>query len=674
MNFYRKLVLVFLFFYLSLFFIFYAYEGQPDHIVDSAKLLHPYSLIQTHYYQIVNESSSPNHCNVRNYPFSEEEYQRIFTFREYGPCPTYDDIHSTHKNRVYSVRCKNPKDALYSSDLKRNSAYGGGQKLNVFWRKIKDSHSTSEFSFIKCSKKSVHAMVFNRYKAENAEKANKIRVKLNSDTKNMNVLLLVFDSVSKYTYERYLTKTLRFLNDLETNPKFMDTYSYHEFEKSATPHHYTIYNMAQILFGVKVEDLMSEVKLDRSGNPIIPRSQKDNQKMAIWSHYQKLGYTTMFLHDSVWDYIPMITGRVIETDHSFVDFWKYAWGVYDWHDFSDKQRCAGSRNSHDLSFDYTYQYFYNYRENHKFAYVHLDAAHESSGNIQTVDDDLVVFLEDLLLLFQSRNENFALFLISDHGNKHMGKIRWDIRGFFEAHVPMTHLILSKEVEHKWKAREKLKINRKRLLSRMDLNLSLKHIAYFPYDIPVNTNEIGNYEFEGITSIFENEVNENRTCADVGVKKEHCLCSWFQDVDFQDEREVLVKGHFEELMREFFENNADIVLECDPMENFSLVIMKSFQLKEEETSMNTLYFFEYELPGIKLTAMGNFCLKRENWKFNKAIDQKMYPFSTFFIPEGEAFLQISDIKIHQECIKNICKCKEEIKSSKSGHNKKSMIST
>ena len=370
----------------------------------------------------------------------------------------------------------------------------------------------------------------------------------------------------------------------------------------------------------------------------------------------------------------MITGRIIETDHSFVDFWKYAWGVYDWHDFSDKQRCAGSRNSHDLSFDYTYQYYNNYKENNKFAYVHLDAAHESSGNIQTVDDDLVKFLQDLLLLFQSRNENFALFLISDHGNKHMGRIRWDIRGFFEAHVPMTHLIVSKEVEHTWDAREKLKTNRKRLLSRMDINLSLKHIAYFPYGKPANTNEISTYEFEGITSIFDDEIRENRTCADVGVAREHCLCSWFQDVDLELEREDVVKDRFEELIREYFESNAEMVLDCDPMDGFNLVIMKSFQLKEQETSMNTLYFFEYQLLGMKITAMGNFCLKRENWKFNKALDKKMYPYSTFFIPEGEAFLQISDIKVNQECTKNICKCKEEIKSPKSGHNKKSMIST
>jgi hypothetical protein len=402
------------------------------------------------------------------------------------------------------------------------------------------------------------------------------------------------------------------------------------------------------------------MKLDRNGNPIIPRVQKDNQKFAIWTHYQKLGYTTMFLHDSVWDYIPMLTGRVIDTDHCFVDFWKYVWGVYNWHDFSDSQRCAGSKNSHDLSFDYTYQYFFNYKENNKFAYVHLDAAHESTGNIVTVDDDLARFLKDFLTLIRERDENLALFMISDHGNKHMGRIRWDIRSFYEVHVPMTHLILSKRIENDWNARESLTANKKRLLSRMDLNLSLKQIAYFPYNITIDLQQLKDYEYDNIISLFSEKASLDRTCSSIGVAKEHCLCSWFQDVNQNDEREIFIRDSFIGLLRNYFEDNANQVLECDPMQDFVLTIFKSFQMKEEETAMDTLYFFEFELGSIKITAIGNFNFKTEKWKFKKVADKKMLPYLDFEYQGRAAFLQVNEVKVVQKCFENMCFCKSDPK--------------
>src|SRR5574343_1656060 len=108
MSFYQKLVFIFVLFYVSLFLIFYSNEDQPDQTTESVLPLRSLSLIQTHYYQIVNESSNANECIVRNYPFTEEEYERIFAFKEYGRCPKYDDIHSSLKNRVYNVKCKNP--------------------------------------------------------------------------------------------------------------------------------------------------------------------------------------------------------------------------------------------------------------------------------------------------------------------------------------------------------------------------------------------------------------------------------------------------------------------------------------------------------------------------------------------------------------------------------------
>jgi hypothetical protein len=504
--------------------------------------------------------------------------------------------------------------------------------------------------------------VFNRFNKEYANNANLIRSTLNPRDKKMSVLLLVFDSISKFNYQRYFNKTINFLNDLN---KKSGNFSYYEFEKSATPHHFTIDNMAQILFGKKIEELTGNLKTDIKGKKIIPRTQKDNQKYSIWTFYKNLGYVTMFLHDSVWDYISLMTGRIIDTDHSFVEFWKYTWGVYNWQDFSNEQRCAGSKNSHDLSFDYTYQYFDNYGENNKFAYVHLNAAHDNSGNVQTIDEDLARFLDDFLKMIEKKGESLALFMISDHGYKYMNMIRWDFRGFYEIHMPMTHLLITKDIESELNPSKNLEKNKEKLLSRLDLNLSLKQLAYFPYHISPSLKDLKNYEFPTY-SLFSEEIPNNRTCSEIGVSKEHCLCSWYSSVNITESREIIIKSVFIDLLSEYFESNSKTFIECSPLSNFSLTSFKSFQLQDLESGLTTLYYFEFDFEDIKIKAIGNFCLKnKEKMEIIVKEDKTVaLPYTYFKVPEGLAFLQVSEVEVPEECFSNICKCKEDfIKISK-----------
>ena len=660
MNLFGRLTVLLIVFYSGLFITWFLIESNFDASLEKPNRLTTFSLVQSHFDKISTEPSNTTEsgeCTVRYYPFNEKELQEIFPYTKYGRCPKSNDAIFSYSNRVLQVTCKNPKFALYSSDSKKNQVFGGGVKGTVYWRKLKESNSNAEFTFVKCSKNSIHALVFNRYKEEIEIKANKIRSNLNPKGKKMNVLILIFDSVSIYSYQRNFNRTIQFLNNLNTQSNY---FSYFELEKSATPHHFTINNIAQILFGHKVEDLMVNIRYDQRGNPIIPRTQKDNQKFSIWAHYRNLGYTTMFLHDSVWDYIPMLTGRHIETDHSLLDFWKYNWGVYNWHDFSPGQRCAGSKNSHDLSFDYTYQYFDNYKENNKFAYVHLNAAHENTGNILTVDEDLVSFLNDFMNLIERRGESLALFMLSDHGYKQMRMIRWDYRGYFEVHSPMTHLIFSKDIEKEWNITKNLNENRKKLISRLDINLSLKQLAYFPYNLSVDLNTLNNYKDAKVYSLLFENIPINRTCAEIGVNKEHCLCSWYTPVNQSNEREAIIANVFIDLLDKYFENNAKIILNCYPLENFTLNEMKSFQLQDLESDMSTLYFIHLSYFGIEIKAIGNFCIKlKENMniiiKETKGLD---LPFIYFEVPEGLAFLQVSEVEVDEICMRDICACKEK----------------
>jgi hypothetical protein len=186
--------------------------------------------------------------------------------------------------------------------------------------------------------------------------------------------------------------------------------------------------MAPILYGE------SKSKIQEILGTRIPsfhsKIHEEYQKKAIWSHFSSLGYVTMFLHDTVWDFLSYLTGARIFCDHVFTNYWKVVWTVYGFHDFQDGQRCIGNQNSHNISFGYIYRFFEVYPENNKFSYVHLNPAHEKKGNIQTVDEDLKDFLGKFVKLFNSRNESFVIFLIGDHGQRRV-EMQFDIRNSYE---------------------------------------------------------------------------------------------------------------------------------------------------------------------------------------------------------------------------------------------------
>ena len=130
-----------------------------------------------------------------------------------------------------------------------------------------------------------------------------------------------------------------------------------------------------------------------------------------------MGYVTLFLHDTVWNSMNYLTGYEILADIVFANYWKAVWSVYGFHDYTSGQRCIGSVNSHNVSLDYTYKFFKNFPQNHKFAYVHLNTAHESKGNIKTLDKDLLSFIKSLTQYFHNTQQDFVIFLIGDHGQR-----------------------------------------------------------------------------------------------------------------------------------------------------------------------------------------------------------------------------------------------------------------
>ena len=375
--------------------------------------------------------------------------------------------------------------------------------------------------------------VFNRFDYEIQERS-KLRekeilksIKGKNDTlTRFNVLLLTFDSVSRGSAYRNLKKVTNYLNEK------VDYASIFEFTNPAIPEIHTLDNMAQILYGKSKKKMQSVLGTDRL--LIYSKNHIEYQKNAIWSHYKNMGYVTLFLHDTVWNSMNYLTGYEILADIVFANYWKAVWSVYGFHDYTSGQRCIGSVNSHNVSLDYTYKFFKNFPQNHKFAYVHLNTAHESKGNIKTLDKDLLSFIKSLTQYFHNTQQDFVIFLIGDHGQRN-NKIQFDIRNSIESKQPMTFIITSKAFTD-GNTNSILSYNSKQMFSRFDINLSLKEISYYPYG-GINEKNYrtfkGSFEVEDVVSLFKENIRYDRKCQDIGVSEEMCPCAFFNNWEIDE---------------------------------------------------------------------------------------------------------------------------------------------
>ena len=591
--------------------------------------------------------------------YTREEIIDIFQFQNYTACTLERNDKISYSDGVFDIKCSKNEKPEYGKDKRKFEYYGGSIKNFPKWTTKTPSIASKQFLFIRCSKSAPFAFVFNHFKQSAANAAKKIQKKFGDNEQQMSVLLLVFDSISKYSFERNLPLTHKFLEDLNTNKKFGKYFSVNEFDKSAIPQPSTRPNMAQILYGKKWEEISEVVGkntkfLDKNKDKYI-----NYQKNAIWSHFSSLGYVTMFSHATVNDYISSFTGRYIQADHVFTNFWRYLWGVTNLHPYKSAQKCIGGRNSHDFSFDYTYQFFNNYPKNNKFAYVHSDAAHENSGNVKTIDEDLLKFLKKYLSLIKARNENLAIFLMSDHGNKKIkNSSQWDTRSYFESHTPFTYLITTKNLIKSLKMYENLKHNEQQLLSRYDINLSLKHLAYFPYDKPSHDwypKAKDYYTYNNTISLFEEKIDTERTCADMGVNKEHCICSWYEPVQINEVEDV-IKQEMIELLRQYLNDIEGNLEKCLVLNQTDNINVSNFILMKNDNMLIKLYKLEIETKKkLEIVVEFNFCLKENLIAQEDSFQDYEKPFSILKLNDEEYFLQLSKVNLPENCSFDFCDC-------------------
>lgn len=603
-----------------------------------------------------NTPSAPNTtkvtCKAPDLYYTSKDLRRIFTPRLYSSCKTpTKDIIDFNGEEVYA-KCEFGHPQFFA-DPGRAQRLGGEVKDPVTWSPTLELNNKSEYVFVRCGQRSVYTTVFNKFNLTISQRANEKRRELKADKKNFNVFLLVFDSLSRFVSYNFLPEFTSYLKEVGKEGN-----SVYEFKKIALPEEYTLPNMAEILYGETWDNLkfyLGGRKLPIEGE--FPEHYKKQQEQSIWTHYSRLGFTTLFMYDTVWDFLSRFTGRDIIADHVFENYWRHAYDVYEWTDFSSKQRCMGHQNAHNISFKYVYEYFKNYKDNNKFAYVHLSPTHESSGNVRTLDSDLKIFVQSFLQLMKKRNENFVFYIISDHGWKFPDLIL-DVRYKAEILSPMTYLIMNKEVEDKMKAKEMLEYNKERLNSRYDLNLALKYLAYYPFNVDkeeLNRVLKEKYDKPDVYNVFTEKIRNNRTCNDLGVKNYRCICDGFYEVDLESWDTESIEGKFSELIFNFFETRTKKD-SCAKLASIKLLKVKKLEVQPERKGLITYYENLYKLNNkVEMKALFLYCVKENVKKPHGFIQSDLMPSITYDGPREKTLIQLQEVTLRVACGDKSCLC-------------------
>lgn len=589
-------------------------------------------------------------CKPKSFYFTDEEIQYFWNYKNYEKCKVDVLYEAKITETSMSIKCDNGASPDYFTDIKPERL--GGPKIPAKWQKDLKDYTSAQYVMAKCSATSIYSFVFNRYKKQIEDSARGRSLKYSNNTRPLTVILLVFDSVSRGNAYRSWPMVKNFLLKQINKKPFSEKFSFYDFANAAVPDIHTMDNMPQMLYGLTLTQAEGILKSSSS----FSSKFLDLQKKAIWKIFSELGYVTMVAHDDVFDYLPKFTGREILVDHVFTNFWKACLSVYGFQNHNAKQRCAGDQDSHFYSLNYTSQFIRNYSKNNKFAYIHSNAGHETSGNIKTVDKDLYEFLVSTLEFYDNDNNgDFVLMLASDHGI-YFPRLQFDIRGFYDARIPMTFLIMNKEIEKNLAAKEILEYNQYQLLSRFDINLALKDIAYYPHEglITENYEKLKkDYPASDVVSFFREKIKNDRKCDEIKVPMYSCTCKDFEEFSTSDSNGKLIIEKLVSLGKKYIEINKTKI-KCMNKETWKVKKALKFETMSSKDGWDTFYDVTFEVKNeIIIKTKANSCTEEKKNKEGSKFPSAKYPETTFYLEKTNLYMQISHLEIERNDKEEIC---------------------
>ena len=487
-------------------------------------------------------------CSPALFGVSEAEESRyFFSSYTYPNCSEASPGLLTVESDQIVFSCPSNGIFVYG-DILSEEIYGRyDKKIKWSTKKAFKYHLDTEWIFGKCSDLRLGYLrnIFNQKAAQRSIALTKVLSERKSPPRPLSVLLIILDSVSRQSFFRNLKETVSFLNSQVLDPAsdLGKSFLMYDFLINNAQGEKTPQNMGPILYGKDIQyledSLINYSIFDESDWWAFEELQNSS---AIWKHYENQGFVTMFSYDSYTDYLSRITGRRIFTDHVVSNFWRAANEITGYVDFGDEGQCIGNRLAHKFSFDYLGQYIRNYQGINRFAYMHIDVAHESTGlRAKIADSDVAEFIKDTLEFYkQHPEEDVVLFIAADHGrmSSMMSK-----EALLEKMLPFHLVFANRELIERMGAHENLVHNSERLVTRFDWHVTLKELAFAPYK-QLSTEQLeklgdGTGDHRGI-SLFSQQVPDERNCLSVRIPGEYCSCYYNENIVKNPENDEIIQ--------------------------------------------------------------------------------------------------------------------------------------
>ena len=593
------------------------------------------------------ETKEKYYCLQRKPNFTQTEYNFYWKYKNYSPCKTTTkDLITVKENDVDAV-CADGNPAKYFYDPGEPENLFSVKRIRVEWKSSKQDIGKSQFVLIKCGANSVYTRVFFSFNEEVARNSMKIKNSIDPKAKPFTVAVLVFDSLSEMSAEKNLPKSWNFLNDLKT----FNTYKF-PFAK-ANPFT-TRENVIPITYGMHLADQEQTIQGANLKNVNSYQKYIDSQQRAIWREYSKSGYITFFGYDSAFDFLARSLGAKVLTDHKFINFYKLTQSVYRFTDMTENQRCAGDQGGHKPMLDATLKYYKTYQGYLRFGYTHISSAHENTGNIRTVDNDLLSFLQSFVEYYKSISEDFVLFVMGDHGRMN-NLLRFDARGYWDTLNPLLHVVTSKAVDGK-----ALTGNLDKLIGRFDLHLSLRDLVYWPYGGVDQLKYLewkNEYKARDVVSLFREEIKYSRTCEDMGSDARKCFCDTYKQVDFGDKMyEDIVNGIIAQVNKYIYEMSEDTA-ECEKPEVKAIVSATHYEIRDMSDALESVYIISYKTQySITIKVEAYFWYEKKDKFLTTFATDSSRPWRTFNLNQKTANILIWDLSVGGPCGSSNCLCK------------------
>ena len=488
----------------------------------------------------------PLYCRPDTFGYDAEEAEAVFPFKGYPKCrtkfPQYQSaLHIDSVSNTLTMNCSGPfkgryvlGDSSVNATIMLPTSFLASSQLYTGPVQLQDE----EWALGTCdpNNENLYEQVAIRLRRQSHifDRAVDLANSVAQEAANMYgsprqrhtlIFLLTIDSASRRHFYRKLPKTVEFLKKLQEGGAVhvADFLIHNIIGDNSARNQIPVFTGKPKLVNKSIKELEGTPEALFHGDAL--------QKQSLLNSLSELGFVTLLSFEFCHQYFATYMGDRPKADHLIANFWCGA-KKYSGFNFEKSvlgQRCIGPEMSHQHMFTYISQFLEAYNGANQFLYTHITTPHEATGTqIETVDDDLVTFLESFLD-FARRNEyDFAVFLHGDHGMRY-GEWYKNIKAFQEHRLPALFSLVSTPLAHKFESfYDTVEHNRKRLVGKLDLHLTLKTLAMATYLQRVERwNPLYGQWRRGLlkysVSIFLEKIMNNRSCGDVHIPSFYCSC-------------------------------------------------------------------------------------------------------------------------------------------------------